>query len=239
MQLIAAIDVWEGKVVRLRQGDFSAPQEIHSNPLDIGRQLCEWGVRWWHVVDLMGAKVGQLQQSSVLAKLRQTFPEVKMNLAGGLRTIEDIRWGVSAGFDYLVIGSAAVERPKEACSWIESYGAQRFILAADLRAGYLAIRGWQTRTAIEPSHFFEVWKAQGIQTFLCTEVERDGTLSGPDIALYEALLEAAKPATIIASGGVRGPGDLQALANIGVTAVVVGKALYTDPQASEWISQFI
>lgn len=237
MQLIAAIDLWGGRVVRLRQGDFQAQEEISANPLALGERLLSWGLHWWHIVDLMGAK-GESPQWMLLESLRRNFPQVRMNLGGGLRSDAAVARAVEAGFDHLVIGSAAVETPAHLSAWIRLYGAERFILAADLRGGQIAVRGWQAVAPIPVERFLSDWCAAGIRLFLCTEVERDGMLSGPDPALYAKLVAQAAPAHIIASGGIRNGEDLQALAGVGVTAAVVGKALYTDPRAPEWIRNF-
>lgn len=237
MQLIAAIDLWAGKVVRLRQGNFQALEEISADPLTLGEKLLEWGLHWWHIVDLMGAK-GESPQWALLESLRRRFPQVRMNLGGGLRSHAAVTQAVEIGFDYLVIGSAAIEAPDQLLGWIELHGAERFILAADLRAGQIAIRGWQAVSPIPVERFFNEWCAAGIRLFLCTEVERDGMLSGSDPALYARLVGLAAPAGIIASGGIRNGEDLRRLAQVGVTAAVVGKALYSAPRAPEWIRDF-
>ncbi|MCS7153492.1 MAG: 1-(5-phosphoribosyl)-5-[(5-phosphoribosylamino)methylideneamino] imidazole-4-carboxamide isomerase [Bacteroidia bacterium] len=231
MPLIAAIDLWKGQAVRLRQGDFSSPEVISQNPLEVGEKLLQWGISWWHIVDLEGAKEGKLIQKALLSAMRRSFPDVRMNLAGGLRTREAVEWGAAEGFDYLVIGSAAVEAPTEVQQWLKLYSPQRFILATDLKGSLIAIRGWQTAVALPVKEFFTRWIGEGVQTFLCTEVERDGMMSGPNLALYQELVAEAHPADIIASGGIRHSRDIRALEALGVKAVIVGKALYKDPQA--------
>lgn len=231
MPLIAAIDLWKGKAVRLRQGDFSSPEVISQDPLEVGEKLIQWGISWWHIVDLEGAKEGGLVQKALLSAIRRNFPHVRMNLAGGLRTRETIEWGAAEGFDYLVIGSAAVEAPTEVQHWLKLYGSQRFILAADLKGSLITIHGWQTTVSLPVKEFFIRWIGEGVRTFLCTEVERDGMMSGPNLALYRELVTEARPADIIASGGIRHSRDIRALEALGVKAAVVGKALYVDPQA--------
>lgn len=237
MQVIAAIDLWAGKAVRLRQGDFDTQEEISADPMALGAKLHAWGLRWWHIVDLMGAK-GEALQKPLLIALRKAFPDVRMNLGGGLRDEASIAWAADSGFDHLVVGSAAVTRPEQVNAWLERYGAARFIIAADLKGGYIATHGWQKIAPIPVPSFFAQWREKGVQAFLCTEVERDGMLTGANLSLYAELVQQAAPAQVIASGGIRGQADLDALAKIGVFAAVVGKALYTDPTASEWVRHF-
>ncbi|MCS6895774.1 MAG: 1-(5-phosphoribosyl)-5-[(5-phosphoribosylamino)methylideneamino] imidazole-4-carboxamide isomerase [Bacteroidia bacterium] len=231
MQVIAAIDLWEGQVVRLRRGEFSAIEKVADSPLHAAQQLKEWGMRWWHIVDLSGAKAGGLIQRDFLSELRRAFPEVKMNLGGGLRSIDDIDWGIKAGFDFLVIGSLAIEAPGILEELIQTYGAERFILAADVRGGYVAYRGWQAVTPLSVEDFIQQWQQKGVTTFLCTHIDRDGMLGGPDISFYQSIQNTARSARIIASGGIRHPEDLDALAKVGISAAVVGKALYANPTA--------
>ncbi|MEN3041000.1 MAG: 1-(5-phosphoribosyl)-5-[(5-phosphoribosylamino)methylideneamino] imidazole-4-carboxamide isomerase [Bacteroidia bacterium] len=237
MQVIAAIDLWEGNVVRLRRGEFTAIEKVADSPLQAARQLREWGLRWWHLVDLSGAKEGQLVQKELLYELRQSFPEVTMNLGGGLRSVEAVEWGIKAGFDFLVLGSLAIEDPELVDRLIQTYGADRFILAADVRGGCIAYRGWQTVAPIAVEDFIQRWHQKGVTTFLCTQVDRDGMLSGPDIRFYQTLQMAAYPARIIASGGIRHPADIEALARVGISAAIVGKALYADPPAWKSITR--
>lgn len=237
MQVIAAIDLWAGKAVRLRQGDFDTQEEISTDPLALGAKLYDWGVRWWHVVDLMGAK-GDALQRPILTALRKAFPDVRMNLGGGLRDETAINWAIQSGFDHLIVGSAAVSAPEKVKAWLRQYGPERFIIAADLKGGLIATHGWQKVIPMPIQSFFMQWREAGIQAFLCTEVERDGMLAGPNLSLYTQLVQQAAPAQVIASGGIRGKADLEALASLGIGAAIVGKALYTDPTASEWVRHF-
>lgn len=238
MRIIAAIDLWQGKVVRLRQGNFAHQDIIHDDPIATGETLLSWGVQWWHIVDLEGAKKGSLQQQNVLKALRYRFPTVQMNVGGGIRSEKDLQWVLETGFDYVVMGSLAVEASQTVQSWIAQYGAHRFILAADMKGGSLAIKGWQASVPLQAEEFIVSWKAAQPYAFLCTEVERDGMLSGPDLPLYQHLQSLAAPVPVIASGGIRGASDLRALASVGITAAIVGKALYTDPAVKDWIHEF-
>lgn len=238
MQIIAAIDLWEGQVVRLWQGDFARRETMGSSPEEMGERFLAWGLRRWHVVDLMGARQGQLRQKNTLECLRNRFPQVQMSLGGGLRTEAEIEWALAAGFDWVVLGSVAVTQPEAVAQWMQRWGRERFILAADARGEYIAIAGWQSTTAMTVEAFLTRWKALQPAAFLCTQVERDGTLKGPAIEWLAQVQAVAAPVPVIASGGIRGGEDLEALRQAGLSAAVVGKALYTDPQAQVWVRRF-
>lgn len=238
MHLIPGIDLWAGQVVRLWQGDFSQRQVVGESPRETGQRFLRWGLRRWHVVDLEGARKGSLQQKEVLLALRRSFSQVQMSLGGGLRTQADVAWALEAGFDWVVVGSAAVLKTQEVQRWMDQWGSQRFILASDLREGQVAMQGWQERSSISVEAFLKTWQPRAPAAFLCTQVERDGTLAGPDVELYRRLQQVAWPVPVIASGGIRGPEDLDALKQAGLAAAIVGKALYTDPTASEWAFRY-
>ncbi len=224
--------------MRLWQGDFAQRQVVGESPTETGQRFLQWGLRRWHVVDLEGARQGALQQKEVLLRLRQTFPQVQMSLGGGLRSQAEVAWALEAGFDWVVIGSAAVLDPPKVQRWMDQWGPHRFILASDIREGQVAVHGWQQRTPLSVEAFLTAWRPMAPAAFLCTQVERDGTLAGPDVELYRFLQQVAGSVPVIASGGIRGPEDLQALAQVGLPAAIVGKALYTDPHASQWASQY-
>lgn len=238
MQIIAAIDLWDGQVVRLWQGDFAQRETMGSSPEEVGERFLSWGIRRWHVVDLMGARQGQLQQQGLLERFRSRFPQVQLSIGGGLRTEAEVEWALRVGFDWVVLGSVAVSQPDTVRAWLERWGSERFILAADMRGKHLAVAGWQEITAMRAEDFLRQWQAVKPAAFLCTQVERDGTLQGPDLAGLAALQKVAAPVPVIASGGIRGPADLEALRKAGLSAAIVGKALYTDPSANEWAPKY-
>lgn len=238
MQVIPAIDIWEGQVVRLWQGDFTQRQVIEEAPEAVGNRFLAWGLHRWHVVDLSGAKAGHLKQKALLVQLRESFPQVQMSVGGGIRRHEEVAWAIEAGFEWVVVGSVAVEAPTEVEKWMDKWGPERFILAADARGDWLAIRGWQHATQYAVGAFLRRWRVYPIAGFLCTQIERDGTLVGPDLAWYQKLQAEAGPVPLIASGGIRGPQDIEALQAIGIPYAVVGKALYADPDPSRWVTAY-
>ncbi len=237
MQLIAGIDLWEGRVVRLMQGDFSRRIEYGSWK-EIASRLWEAGVRRWHVVDLQGAQAGQLIQRETLQALRNAFPQVQMSLGGGIRSEADLIWALEQKFDWVVIGSLAVMEPALVRSWIQTYGGEHFIIAADARGGRVTMKGWQEEALIEAKALIRAWALMGISAFLSTQVERDGSLSGVDESFYGRLVGLSAGVPILASGGIRGPQDLDALGRVGVKGAIVGRALYEDGSIPDWVKAY-
>ncbi len=237
MQLIAGVDLWEGRVVRLVQGDFGQRTDYGSWE-EIGKRLWEGGLRRWHVVDLQGAQAGHLVQKETLRALRQAFLQVQMSLGGGIRSEADLEWALEQGFEWVVIGSVTVLEPARVRSWIQTYGGQRFILAADARGGKVAFKGWQEESLLEAKALIRAWTLMGVAAFLSTQVERDGSLAGVDESFYERLVGLSAGVPILASGGIRGPQDLEALQKVGVHGAIVGRALYEEGRLPEWVKAY-
>jgi len=238
MQLIAGVDLWEGQVVRLQRGDFSQ-RVVYGSWEEVGRRLWEAGLRRWHVVDLQGAQAGQLIQKETLRRLRESFPEVQMSLGGGIRSEADLIWALEAGFEWVVIGSVAVLEPALLRSWIQTYGGKRFIIAADARGDKVTLKGWQEESLLEAKALIRAWAVMGIAAFLSTQVERDGTLEGVDVGFYERLVGLSAGIPILASGGIRGPEDLDALRKVGVYGAIVGRALYEENSIPAWVKNYV
>ncbi len=238
MQVIAGIDLWEGQAVRLQRGDF-AQRTIYGTWEEVGRLLQAGGLSQWHVVDLEGARAGELVQKAALAKVRQAFPDIRMSIGGGIRSEADLSWVLDQGFEWIVLGSLAVQKPELVRSWILRYGAERFVLAADARDGRITLRGWQEEASLLSHAFIRAWSPTRIAAFLCTQVERDGLLSGSDPSYYEKLVGLSGGVPIWASGGIRAKEDIDALAQVGVAGVVVGRALYEPALSPERLRAFL
>ena len=238
MQVIAGVDLWEGEVVRLRQGDFEVRQ-AYGGWEEIGTRLWEGGLRRWHVVDLEGARAGHLVQKETLQRIRAAFPEVRMSLGGGIRSEADLAWAMDTGFDWVVVGSVAVLSPDLLRGWIQRYGGERFIIAADAKGGKVALKGWQEESLLEAKALIRAWAVMGVAAFLSTQVERDGTLEGVDGYFYERLVALSAGVPILASGGIRGPEDLEVLRQVGVQGAVVGRALYEEGQIPAWVKNYV
>lgn len=224
---IPAIDLIGGQVVRLHQGDFNQKTTYSSDPLQVALKLEQMGFKRLHLVDLDGAKAGSVQQLAVLEKLA-THTQMQIDFGGGVRSLEAMESVLSAGAQQVTVGSVALEQPALVEAFLQSRGPARLLLAADVRNGMLVSRAWTAQSEIGLSGFLEYWAERGLQEVFVTEVSRDGAMRGPATELYADLCTAFPQLRIIASGGVRGPGDVQALADVDCYGAIIGKALYED-----------
>ncbi len=222
---IAAIDLIDGKVVRLRQGDFSQQTTYSADPLAIALELEKLGFKRLHLVDLDGARAGSVQQLEVLQTLFRNTG-LLIDFGGGVQTESEVERILETGARQVTIGSLAVHQPEKLQGWINRYGADKFLLAADVKDGYIVTKAWTTASQQQPADFLDFWQQQGVQEIFLTEVRRDGALAGPAIDFYRQLCQDFPTLQIIASGGVRGPGDVVALGEAGCAGVIIGKALY-------------
>lgn len=230
MEIFPAIDIMGGACVRLRKGDFADATVYEKDPLIMAQKLRASGARWLHVVDLDGAKAGRMRQRDVLASLARSSG-LSVEVGGGIRSTEDVENLLDSGVARVVVGSLALRDPEKVRGWLRSFGASKIVLAMDVREEQDAVfevltHGWQqgsAQTLDDALGHYEV--CEGL-TVLCTDVSRDGMLTGPNLSLYRHI-QANHPAfAILASGGVSGPQDLAALAALNVAGVIVGKAMY-------------
>jgi len=237
MRVIPAIDIFDGKCVRLREGDFSTKRVYADDPLKAAERFIEAGARWLHVVDLEGAKEGRVvnwpQLSAILA-----LEKVAVQVGGGVRTIEEASRLVASGAQRIIVGSVAIRAPRVFEEWVERHGPDRFCVAVDVKEGFLVTDGWQSKDDAPVDEVVRRIEALGVRAFLCTDVARDGTLSGPNAALYETLVSRFPSLEWIASGGVSTMDDLKALEKTGISGVVVGKALYEGTIRMEELAEF-
>lgn len=225
MRIIPAIDISEGKCVRLRQGDYTARTEYADDPLTVARRFEAVGLRNLHVVDLDGAKARRLVNLPVLERLA-LFTDLEIDFGGGIGSKVDLELAFSAGARQVTVGSLAAQEPETFLAWLDRYGADHLILGADARNGKIAVGGWTTSTALEVDDFVHEFRQKGVEYVVCTDIARDGMLSGPALGLYTRLLEANPGLRLVASGGVSCVKDLEALAALGMDAAIVGKAYY-------------
>lgn len=229
MLLIPAIDLKSGRCVRLRQGDFNAETRYEYAPQDLLRRYGALGAPWLHVVDLDGARDGAgANRALVLALVAERA--VKLQVGGGVRSAALIENLLAAGAARVVVGSAAIEEPHAVSGWLERFGSERVCLAFDVRLDAAAVprvytRGWTQGTALDLWRAIEPFRAHGLKHVLCTDIDRDGTFAGPNLALYAQATRLFPKLAWQASGGVRNAADLTALAATGVAAAVSGKAL--------------
>jgi phosphoribosylformimino-5-aminoimidazole carboxamide ribotide isomerase len=225
IELIPAIDIMDGKCVRLTQGDYNTKKVYNEDPLEVGKQFESYGIRRLHVVDLDGARAGRIINYRVLEKLASRTSLV-IDFGGGLKTEGDAEIAFESGAQMITGGSIAVKDPAAFASWIARFGSGRIILGADVKDRKIAVSGWEETTPHELIPFIREWQSKGVAKVISTDIANDGMLQGPSVAMYKEIREAIPYIYIIASGGVGSIGDIETLAEAGIPAVIFGKALY-------------
>ena len=225
IELIPAIDIINGQCVRLTKGDYNQKTVYRDSPAEVAREFEALGFQRLHVVDLDGAKSKHIVNDGVL-KAITTETSLTVDFGGGIKTDEDIEKAFEAGAAMVTVGSIAVTNPDLFLGWIGKYGAQRMILGADVRNGKISINGWKEDSTEDLLPFLRKYIDRGVRNVLCTEISKDGTLSGPAIDLYRQVMDVYPQLHLIASGGVSSKEDIMALDAAGIPAVVFGKAIY-------------
>ena len=225
IELIPAIDIIDGKCVRLTKGDYDQKTVYADDPVEMARGFEEIGFRRLHVVDLDGAKSRHIVNSAVLRRLTAET-RLTVDFGGGIKTDEDIETAFACGAAMVTVGSVAVTQPELFERWLNKYGAERMILGADVRHGRISINGWKEDSSKDLLPFLRRFVDAGIRNVLCTEISKDGTLQGPAIQLYKEIMTEYPQLHLIASGGVSSIDDIKALDAAGIPAVVFGKAIY-------------
>lgn len=225
IELIPAIDIINGQCVRLTKGDYSQKTVYNDNPVVVAQHFEQFGFKRLHIVDLDGAKSKHIVNDEVL---RRITSETKLivDFGGGIKTDDDIEKAFAAGASMVTIGSIAVTDKERFIGWLQKYGADKIILGADVRGGMISINGWKEDSQQELLPFLKYYVEKGVKNVLCTEISRDGTLSGPAIDLYRKVMAEYPEIHLIASGGVSSNEDIEALEAAGIPAVVFGKAFY-------------
>jgi phosphoribosylformimino-5-aminoimidazole carboxamide ribotide isomerase len=226
-EVIPAMDLINGHCVRLRQGDFAQRTDYAADPVAVAKQFEEAGFRRLHMVDLDGARAGKPQHLPILQKVAAETSLV-IDFSGGIKTDADIQAVFGAGAAMAAIGSVAVKDKPLFFNWLQQYGPEKILLGVDVRDEKLAISGWLEQTEIGLFEFLEEMVVAGVQQVFCTDIGRDGLLTGPSTALYRRVLAQYPELRLIASGGVSKPDDLAELVVIGCTGAIVGKAIYED-----------
>ena len=224
IELIPAIDIIEGQCVRLTKGDYDQ-KTVYGQPLEMAQEFERIGYKRLHMVDLDGAKSKHIVNDSVLRSVT-TETQLVVDFGGGIKTDEDIEKAFAAGASMVTVGSIAVTQPDLFLGWLDKYGAERLILGADVRNGKISINGWKEDSTEDLLPFLKKYIEAGVRNVLCTEISKDGTLQGPAIDLYKRVMDAYPDLHLIASGGVSGIDDIEALDKAGIPAVVFGKAIY-------------
>jgi len=225
MRIIPAIDLIDGKCVRLTQGDYDQKKIYHEDPLEVARSFEAAGIHYLHLVDLDGAKAGKVTNWNVVEAITANT-SLAVDFGGGIKTQTEIERLLTLGVKQVNLGSIAVKQPDLVAGWIDSFGADKIILSADAKNEKIAIAGWQEDSSIGLEDFIEDYVAKGIEYITCTDISTDGMLTGPNTALYKKLLTRFPNIKLIASGGVSGLADLVSLRETRVNGVIIGKAIY-------------
>ncbi|HMR93240.1 MAG TPA: 1-(5-phosphoribosyl)-5-[(5-phosphoribosylamino)methylideneamino]imidazole-4-carboxamide isomerase [Chitinophagaceae bacterium] len=227
MELIPAIDIIDGKCVRLTQGDYSQKKIYNENPLEVAQAFEDAGLRRLHLVDLDGAKQKAVKNWKVLETLAGKT-SLLIDFGGGVATEKDVRIVFDSGAAYAAIGSIAVKQPAEFEKWLLTFGADKFLLGADVKDKKIAVHGWLETTEEDVFDFIGRYVNKGVKQVFCTDISKDGKLEGPAVALYAEIKSSLPGLYLIASGGVAAVADLDALYQAGCSAAIIGKAIYEN-----------
>lgn len=225
MEIIPAIDIIDGKCVRLTHGDYSQKKIYNEKPLEVAKQFEDAGLRRLHLVDLDGAREGSVKNWKVLESIAGKT-SLQVDFGGGIKTGKDVDIVISSGALLVTIGSMAVKEENVFLQWIKIYGADRFLLGADVKDEKITVSGWTEQTDILVYDFIEKYMSVGLEKIFCTDVSKDGALAGPAMVLYKEIVDKFPGLHFIASGGVSSLDDLKQLQETGCKGVIIGKAIY-------------
>ncbi len=227
MQIIPAIDLIDGKCVRLTQGDYRQKVIYNHDPLEVAKSFEDAGMARLHLVDLDGAKAGKVVNWKVLEKIASNT-NLDIDFGGGVKQRQDVETILHSGAVMVTVGSIAVKDEAAFCDWINVYGADKFFLGADVKHEKIAIHGWLETSDRDVFSFVDYYASKGIKNIFCTDVSKDGLLQGPSTDLYKKIIDQFPEIELVASGGVASVADLQALKAIGCSGAIVGKAIYEN-----------
>jgi len=238
ISIIPAIDIIDGKCVRLTQGNYNKKKIYNENPLEVAKMFEDYGIRNLHLVDLDGAKSEHIINYKVLEKITSKTNLV-VDFGGGIKTDEDIKLVFNCGAHKATIGSIAITDKEIFVKWLHEYGNNRIILGADIMDNKIAISGWHEITNIVLKDFIEEYRILGVSYVLCTDISKDGMLQGTSLELYKYLRENFSSLNIIASGGVENVNEIEELENVGIYGVIIGKAIYEGKILARDLMKFL
>ena len=227
MEIIPAIDIIEGKCVRLTKGDYSQKKIYNENPLEVAQQFEDAGLKRLHLVDLDGAKAGDVKNWKVLEQLAGKT-KLLIDFSGGISNKKSVSICFDSGATYAAVGSIAVKDETTLTAWLLDFGVTKFIIGADVKNEKLAIKGWTETTEVSVFDLVERYKLKGVRQFFCTDISKDGLLQGTGLELYKKIMNQHPSIDLIASGGVSSIDDLLQLREAGCTGAIVGKAIYEN-----------
>lgn len=238
IEIIPAIDIIDGKCVRLSQGDYEQKKVYNENPLEVAKMFESVGIKRLHLVDLDGAKAKHIVNYKILERIA-TNTTLTIDFGGGLKSDDDLRIAFECGAKMVTGGSVAVKDRETFLSWIAKFGSDRIILGADVKDKKIAVGGWLETTNLDLFPFVEKYKEEGINKIICTDISKDGMLAGPSIELYKEILQKFPDLYLIASGGVSSMNDIEQLQEANVPAVITGKAIYEGKIKLNELSSFL
>lgn len=224
MRIIPAIDIIDGRCVRLTKGDYNTTKIYNENPLEVAKMFEDFGIKHLHLVDLDGAKSKQIVNQKVLENLASKT-NLQIDFGGGIKSINDVKTAFNAGAKQITVGSLAVQNAELMQDWLNEFGADKIILGADCKNRKIAINGWLENSDLDIINFIQEYEKNGIKYGIVTDIEKDGMLSGPSFQLYEEILSETKIA-LIASGGITTIEDVIKLKKLGCEGAIIGKAIY-------------
>jgi phosphoribosylformimino-5-aminoimidazole carboxamide ribotide isomerase len=238
MRIIPAIDIIEGKCVRLSKGDYDTKKIYNENPLEVALAFQDHGIEYLHLVDLDGAKSSKIINHKILEQITsKTY--LKIDFGGGLKSDDDLRIAFECGANQITGGSIAVKNPEVFQNWIQKYGAKKIILGADIKNEKIAVSGWLEESENEAIPFIQSYQTKGIEYVISTDIAKDGMLQGPSFDLYKKILAECENIKLIASGGISKFEELPQLAELGCEATIIGKAIYEGRISLKELEQFI
>ncbi len=239
MRIIPAIDIIDGKCVRLTKGDYATKKVYNENPLEVAKQFEASGIEYLHLVDLDGAKANHIVNYKVLEQIALKT-SIKIDFGGGLKTNEDLLIAFNSGADQITGGSIAVKNPGIFEEWVAEYGPDKIILGADCNNESIAISGWQEESSLKVVPFIWDYLSKGIEYVICTDIAKDGMLEGPSFNLYKRILdETDNSIKLIASGGISTFAELPKLNNLGCEGAIIGKAIYENRISLKQLESYI
>ncbi|MCK8520329.1 1-(5-phosphoribosyl)-5-[(5-phosphoribosylamino)methylideneamino]imidazole-4-carboxamide isomerase [Aquimarina sp. D1M17] len=238
MRIIPAIDIIDGKCVRLSKGDYDTKKIYNENPLEVAKEFEDHGIQYLHLVDLDGAKSKHIVNHKVLEQIASKT-SLKIDFGGGLKSNEDLRIAFESGANQITGGSIAVKDANTFTSWLKTYGADKIILGADAQNEKIAVSGWLEESDKELIPFISNYQQEGVEYVICTDISKDGMLQGPSFDLYRRILEETKNVKLIASGGISTFEELPKLAEIGCEGTIIGKAIYENKISLKELENYI
>ena len=238
IKIIPAIDIINGKCVRLTKGDYTTEKIYSENPVDIAKSYEDIGIKYLHVVDLEGAKSDQLQNAATLKKITDAV-KMKIDFGGGIKSDAAIEEAFANGADAVTVGSIAVKDPALTRKWIDKYGAEKIILGADIKDYKISFNGWKSSSNFDLFDFVENYIKAGIKKIISTDISCDGTLLGPNFQLYQKLKDKFTELEIIASGGISNIDEVHKLNEMNIDGVIIGKAIYENKIQLDDLKEFL